>query len=412
MSEDLNSKRNHRMLMRIGDVNLRYADQINITSDDYNTTATTYTLNYKANHVGNDDVNIGLVFDNGVVGCDKTTTNISGVDIPISTDGYVVKYIDYNGAILKTEYVLTGGTSTPPTTPSHDLLTFNSWNSNYDNITGDTNIGAIYDTTDGKTYCFITLTLKGGYQPSIYLNKTGTTDITIDWGDGEVSTTEATGEFSIQKPTPYLSGTTGLVDVVISIESTDFYGLGNPLENFPMVAYYESRFKKCYIGQNVNKIDDYSFSNVISLRHVVVPNNIISVGTRAFEYCGTLTNVNLPNTITTIGDYCFSYCYILEYVNIPTNVEVINRGIFAGCFYLPIIYIPSNITHFIKESLSTLPRCEIILTNPTPPTIEPSSFGGGINLMIYVPDASLNAYRVASNWRAYAPSIYPISAKV
>ena len=35
MSESINSKMNHRMLMRIGDVPLRYADQINITSDNW-----------------------------------------------------------------------------------------------------------------------------------------------------------------------------------------------------------------------------------------------------------------------------------------------------------------------------------------------------------------------------------------
>ena len=73
--------------------------------------------------------------------------------------------------VLKTEYVLTGGTSTPPTTPTHDLLTLNSWNNDNTNITRDTDIGAIYDTTDGKTHCFVTMTLASGYQPTIYLNK-------------------------------------------------------------------------------------------------------------------------------------------------------------------------------------------------------------------------------------------------
>ncbi len=75
MSESINSKMNHKLLMRIGDVPLRYADQINITSDG-DLSGDSYTLNYNANHIMNDDVTVALKFNNGMVNYDESTTNV------------------------------------------------------------------------------------------------------------------------------------------------------------------------------------------------------------------------------------------------------------------------------------------------------------------------------------------------
>ena len=55
---------------------------------------------------------------------------------------------------------------------------------------------------------------------------------------------------------------------------------------------------------------------------------------------------------------------------------------------------------------------EYIICNAlTPPTLDYSAFGGGVSCTIYVPDASLSAYKVATNWSNIASRIKPISEK-
>ena len=43
----------------------------------------------------------------------------------------------------------------------------------------------------------------------------------------------------------------------------------------------------------------------------------------------------------------------------------------------------------------------------TPPSIESGAIGNNYN--IYVPDASVSAYKVATNWSAYASRIFSLT---
>lgn len=64
--------------------------------------------------------------------------------------GFKVRFIDYDGTILKTEYV-ESGPATAPTIPEHQLLTFQSWNTDFSNITHDLDVGATYISKSGNT---------------------------------------------------------------------------------------------------------------------------------------------------------------------------------------------------------------------------------------------------------------------
>ena len=63
-----------------------------------------------------------------------------------------VTFVNYDGAMLKTEVVTKGGTATPPAAPTRKptaeyTYTFSGWDKNYYNITGDMIITAVYVTT-------------------------------------------------------------------------------------------------------------------------------------------------------------------------------------------------------------------------------------------------------------------------
>lgn len=58
---------------------------------------------------------------------------------------YKVTFIDYDGTIISTDIVNSGGNATPPSDPTREGYTFISWNQSYDNVTSDMEIVAVYE---------------------------------------------------------------------------------------------------------------------------------------------------------------------------------------------------------------------------------------------------------------------------
>ncbi len=59
-------------------------------------------------------------------------------------NAYSVKFLDYNGALLKEEYVASGGSATAPSNPSRVGYTFIGWDKAYRNVYEDLNVYATY----------------------------------------------------------------------------------------------------------------------------------------------------------------------------------------------------------------------------------------------------------------------------
>ena len=57
---------------------------------------------------------------------------------------YTVTFKDWNGSVLKTQTVASGGSATPPSNPTRDGYTFSGWSGNYTNVTADVDIIAQY----------------------------------------------------------------------------------------------------------------------------------------------------------------------------------------------------------------------------------------------------------------------------
>ncbi len=57
---------------------------------------------------------------------------------------YTVTFKDWDGSVLKTQTVASGGSATPPPNPTRDGYTFSGWSENYTNVTADVDIIAQY----------------------------------------------------------------------------------------------------------------------------------------------------------------------------------------------------------------------------------------------------------------------------
>ena len=113
--------------------------------------------------------------------------------------------------------------------------------------------------------------------------------------------------------------------------------------------------------------------------------SMVTMGAFAFQFCSNLKEVKM-GAIKTLGVQTFYTATSLTKVDVPSTIESIGNACFMYCSALK----------------------EVIIRATTPPSLEARAFQQ-TTCAIYVPDASLEAYKTATNWNAYADRIRPIS---
>lgn len=74
----------------------------------------------------------------------KFTNMVYTVTYELASVLYTVTFKDWDGSVLKTQTVASGGSATPPPNPTRDGYTFSGWSGNYTNVTADVDIIAQY----------------------------------------------------------------------------------------------------------------------------------------------------------------------------------------------------------------------------------------------------------------------------
>lgn len=153
------------------------------------------------------------------------------------------------------------------------------------------------------------------------------------------------------------------------------------------------------------------------------------LGSSYFYNCAKLQTVTLPDTLTGIGSSAFFGCKALTSFNIPPSVQSISSSVFNSCTNLERVTIGtpsggSNCTRIAStnygEVLHNCPAFKaLVIYAETPPALSSTYLWNGSNThvqgafpddgYIYVPDTSVEAYKTATNWSAYASHIKPMS---
>lgn len=141
------------------------------------------------------------------------------------------------------------------------------------------------------------------------------------------------------------------------------------------------------IGDCVTSIGDRAFYECSGLTSIVIPNSVTSIGVRTFSDCSGLTSIDIPSGVTSIGISAFWECTSLTSVAIGSGVTSIGNYAFNGCTSL----------------------ASITVNATTPPTLaNTNAFTNTNNCPIYVPSASVDTYKAATNWSNYADRIQAI----
>ena len=164
------------------------------------------------------------------------------------------------------------------------------------------------------------------------------------------------------------------------------YIIGNDVESIGMYKFSESTaLASITIGSNVEKISNDAFFKCTNLTELIVnegnmvydsrgncnaiietannslilgckattiPNSVTSIGSSAFSNCTGLTNIDIPNSVTSIGSSAFSGCTGLTSITITNSVTTIGNSAFYNCTGLTNIDIPNSVTSIDSYAFS------------------------------------------------------------
>ena len=154
-----------------------------------------------------------------------------------------------------------------------------------------------------------------------------------------------------------------------------FYsGSANPMYCSHNFYINDQEIKDLVIPNNVTSIGSYAFNGCSSLTSVTIGKSVTSIGSSAFDDCSSLTSVTINSnaivskdyssdsnishifgskvteyiigeSVISIGDAAFNGCSSLTSVTIPNSVTSIGVYAFNGCSSLTSVTIPNSVTN-------------------------------------------------------------------
>lgn len=152
-----------------------------------------------------------------------------------------------------------------------------------------------------------------------------------------------------------------------------------------------------------------NITKILSLGNATTLGGTTPIGNSAFGYCSLLESIDLSK-IQILQTGALAYCISLKEVFCPSITDI-QFYAFYNCTTLTLCNIGENVIHIGAYAFN---KCSslvaVIIRAKTPPTLDDANaFTSTNNCPIYVPDASVEAYKGATNWNTYADRIKGIS---
>ena len=216
---------------------------------------------------------------------------------------------------------------------------------------------------------------------------------------------------------------TGIIGAFYDCEDLTSVTIPNSVTKIDQSAFLGcTDLESITIPNSVTVIGDYAFNECSSLESITIPNSVTEIGERAFWECSSLTSVTIGdgvtkigkgafwecsslasvtigNSVTRIGESAFLSCKNLKSVTIPNSVTRIDKWAFAGCYSLTSVTIGNGITRIGEEAFG---ECKSLMSvtclAEKVPNTHISAFDDTPFGTLYVPAASVNAYKAAKPW--------------
>lgn len=107
-------------------------------------------------------------------------------------------------------------------------------------------------------------------------------------------------------------------------------------------------------GDTVTSVADNAFCGVDTIRSVVLPDTVKSIGTNSFAAC-TLSEIDFGNGVEYIGPSAFNSANYLTSVYIPDSVKTIDHGAFCWCNRLKNVLIGDGLITLERQAFANSP---------------------------------------------------------
>ena len=108
-------------------------------------------------------------------------------------------------------------------------------------------------------------------------------------------------------------------------------------------GFYPKTLARVTVTESCKTLDNYAFFECESLKEIVLPNGLTSIGVRAFYGCIRLWSVAIPNTVTTIRELAFAYCDALTTIHFGSGLTTLGINAFYNCDSLTEIALPVSL---------------------------------------------------------------------
>lgn len=187
-------------------------------------------------------------------------------------------------------------------------------------------------------------------------------------------------------------------------------------------------------GSELETIGHDAFHECNSLEYMDMPNSVKTIEYQAFFKCPSLEWIHFSDNITELGTCVLAYCPLVTECKLPGGVHTIvnavaecsglkrmkigskdsapgvtlikNCGI-VGCEQIEYLELGANIDSLESHALEDLNNLKVLISwAPVPPRCDARwhSFGPypqQMSAILYVPKASLEAYRTAADWENF-----------
>lgn len=112
--------------------------------------------------------------------------------------------------------------------------------------------------------------------------------------------------------------------------------------NMGTYVFAESNINSVRLSANLDSIPEYAFYCCDSLESVEIPYGIEKIGKYAFRSAVSLKDVSMPNSINSIDTYAFSGCTSLKMVTLSESLKSLTSYVFSNCAALEKVYFGDN----------------------------------------------------------------------
>lgn len=130
-------------------------------------------------------------------------------------------------------------------------------------------------------------------------------------------------------------------------------------------AFSGCKIEKIFFPPSLKNIRPYAFSEVFTLKNLVLPEGMEKIDSLAFADFFSLESITIPNSVRTIGECAFKNCERLKSIRLPKGIKRIERRTFDCCYELKYVYIPENLDFIAEDCFDNCYNLERIEVAPS-----------------------------------------------